>query len=59
MSMAGVPHGLLAPSFVPPPEIRGLRMLTPYRIQLLGDLTSERTRLEGRLMRSSHRSVLM
>ena len=24
-------HGLLAPSFVPPPEIRRLRMLTRYR----------------------------
>ena len=29
-------HGLLAPSFVPPPEIRRLRMLTRYRVQLHG-----------------------
>src|SRR5215218_2823702 len=29
-------HGLLAPSFVPPPDIRRLRMLTRYREQLIG-----------------------
>jgi hypothetical protein len=29
-------HGPLAPSFVPPPEIRRLRMLTQYRVQLTG-----------------------
>src|SRR3954447_25788721 len=29
-------HGLLRPSFVPPPEIRRLRMLTRYRVQLMG-----------------------
>ena len=28
---------MLAPSFVPPPEIRRLRMLTRYRVQLMGD----------------------
>src|ERR1700710_1839638 len=39
-------HGLLAPSFVPPPEIRRLRMLTRYRVQLMGDRTREVTRLE-------------
>jgi transposase len=39
-------HGLLAPSFVPPPEIRRLRMLTRYREQLLGDRIRETTRLE-------------
>ena len=39
-------HGLLAPSFVPPPEIRRLRMLTRYRMQLIGDRTRETTRLE-------------
>lgn len=39
-------HGLLAPSFVPPPEIRRLRMLTRYRMQLLGDRTRESVRLE-------------
>ncbi|TWP33060.1 IS110 family transposase [Leekyejoonella antrihumi] len=39
-------HGLLAPSFVPPPPIRRLRMLTRYRVQLLGDRTRESVRLE-------------
>src|SRR3954454_3505855 len=29
-------HGLIRPSFVPPPEIRRLRMLTRYRVQLMG-----------------------
>jgi transposase len=39
-------HGLLRPSFVPPPDIRRLRMLTRYRVQLMGDRTREATRLE-------------
>ena len=39
-------HGLLAPSFVPPPEIRRLRMLTRYREQLMGDRLREMVRLE-------------
>lgn len=39
-------HGLLTPSFVPPPAVRKLRMLTRYRVQLLGDRTREMTRLE-------------
>ena len=39
-------HGLLTPSFVPPPPIRRLRMLTRYRVQLMGDRTREMTRLE-------------
>lgn len=39
-------HGLLAPSFVPPPVIRSLRMLTRYRVQLMGDRTRECIRLE-------------
>jgi hypothetical protein len=39
-------HGLLRPSFVPPPEIRRLRMLTRYREQLMGDRTREAMRLE-------------
>jgi len=39
-------HGLLTPSFVPPPEIRRLRMLTRYRVQLVGDRTRESVRLE-------------
>jgi transposase len=39
-------HGLVRPSFVPPPDIRRLRMLTRYRVQLMGDRTREVTRLE-------------
>ena len=39
-------HGLLEPSFVPPPEIRRLRMLTRYRVQLMGDRRREIVRLE-------------
>lgn len=39
-------HGLLTPSFVPPPPIRRLRMMTRYRIQLHGDRTRKIVRLE-------------
>jgi transposase len=39
-------HGLLSPSFVPPPDIRRLRMLTRYRVQLMADRTRGITRLE-------------
>jgi len=39
-------HGLLTPSFVPPPPVRRLRMLTRYRVQLHGDRTRETVRLE-------------
>lgn len=39
-------HGLLRPSMVPPPAIRQLRMLTRYRVQLMGDRTREAMRLE-------------
>jgi len=39
-------HGLLKPSFVPPPAVRQLRMLTRYRTQLQGDKTREIVRLE-------------
>ncbi len=39
-------YGLLAPSMVPPPAIRQLRMLTRYRVQLMGDRTREAIRLE-------------
>ncbi|MGY1829050.1 IS110 family transposase [Geodermatophilus sp. SYSU D01180] len=39
-------HGLLRPLFVPPADIRRLRMLTRYRVQLMGDRTREATRLE-------------
>jgi hypothetical protein len=39
-------HGLSAPSFVPPPQIRRLRLLSRYRMQLLGDRTRDTTWLE-------------
>lgn len=39
-------HGLLRPSFVPPPDIRRLRPLTRYRDQLLADRTREMIRPE-------------
>ncbi len=39
-------HGLLTPSLVPPPNIRRLRILTRYRVQLLGDRSREMVRLE-------------
>jgi transposase len=39
-------HGLLKPSFVPPPQVRRLRLLTRYRVQLIGDRTREAVRLE-------------
>src|SRR3954452_3781808 len=42
-------HGLLSPSFVPPPQVRRLRMMTRYRVQLMGDRTREAIRLEGML----------
>lgn len=42
-------YGLLSPSFVPPPEIRSLRMQTRYRVQFMGDRTSEIIRLETML----------
>ncbi len=41
-----VEHGLVRPSFVPPPEIRSLRNLTRYRVQLMGDRTRDAGRLE-------------
>ena len=39
-------HGLVSPSFVPPPEVRTLRNLTRYRLQLMGDRTRDAGRLE-------------
>jgi transposase len=42
-------RGLLGPSFVPPPGIRRLRMLTRLPVQLLGDRTRKAIRLEGML----------
>lgn len=41
-----VEHGLVRPSFVPPPDIRRLRNMTRYRVQLMGDRTRDATRLE-------------
>jgi transposase len=38
-------HGLLRPSFVPPPPIRELRDLTRYRRKLVESRTAERNRL--------------
>jgi transposase len=38
--------GLLAPSFVPPKDIRRLRQLTRYRSALVADRASESQRLE-------------
>src|SRR3954466_14302557 len=39
-------HGLLRPSFVPPPPIRQLRNLTRYPVALMGDRTRDTVRLE-------------
>ena len=39
-------HGLVRPSFVPPPPVRRLRNLTRYRAQLMGDRTRDATRME-------------
>jgi transposase len=41
-----VRHGLIRPSFVPPPPIRELRELTRYRRKLVDDLTRERNRIQ-------------
>ncbi len=41
-------HGLVRPSFVPPP-IRRLRLLTRYRVELMGDRTRDAGRLEKML----------
>lgn len=42
-------HGMVRPSFVPPPPIRRLRLLTRYRVQLTGDRTRDAGRLEQML----------
>lgn len=44
-----VAHGLVQPSFVPPPPIRKLRDLTRYRTSLTQDRTREVQRLEALL----------
>ncbi|GGV50713.1 IS110 family transposase [Streptomyces spectabilis] len=41
-----VEHGLVRPSFVPPPEIRQLRDLTRYRTEVIRERTREAQRLE-------------
>jgi transposase len=41
-----VEHGLVQPSFVPPPEIRQLRDLTRYRTEVIRERTREAQRLE-------------
>lgn len=41
-----VEHGLVRPSFVPPPEIRRLRDLTRYRTEVIRERTREAQRLE-------------
>jgi transposase len=46
---------LVAPSFVPCPEIRRLRNLTRYRVQLMGDRTRDAVRLERLLEDASIR----
>jgi len=39
-------RGMIRPSFVPPPEIRRLRDVTRYRIDLVGARTAEKQRVE-------------
>src|SRR3954454_17076114 len=41
-----VEHGLVRPSFVPPPPIRRLRDLTRYRAALIAERTREKQRME-------------
>src|SRR3954471_2105764 len=41
-----VEHGLVRPSFVPPPQIRQLRDLTRYRTEVIRERTREAQRLE-------------
>jgi transposase len=40
-----VAHGLIQPSFIPPPEIRGLRDVLRMRTQWVGDRTRARNRI--------------
>src|SRR5688572_13324870 len=44
-----VRHGLIRPSFVPPPPVRELRELTRYRRKLTQDQARERNRIQRRL----------
>src|SRR5947208_795803 len=43
---------MLRPSFVPPPQIRELRDLTRYRVDLLAERTAEKQRVEKLLEES-------
>jgi transposase len=38
-------HGLLRPSYVPPPELRELRSLLRYRVKLVNARSAERNRI--------------
>src|SRR5262245_10360806 len=38
-------HGLLQPSYVPPPELRELRLLLRYRVKLVNARSAERNRI--------------
>lgn len=51
-------HGLLAPSFVPLPPIRSLRLLIRYRMQLMGDRTRERIRVEMMFSGCQHQTLI-
>jgi transposase len=44
-----VEHGMVAPSFVPPPPIRRLRMLTRRRATLIAERTREKNRMAALL----------
>jgi transposase len=44
---------MIRPSFVPPPEIRRLRDLTRYRVDLVGAATAEKNRVE-KLLEDAH-----
>lgn len=50
-----VEHGPVSPSFVPPPEVRTLRNLSRYRVQLMGDRTRDAGRLEKLLEDASNK----
>ncbi|MEV4078689.1 IS110 family transposase [Nonomuraea fuscirosea] len=47
---------MIRPSFVPPPEIRRLRDLTRYRVDLVGARTAEKNRVE-KLLEDAHIKV--
>ena len=49
-------HGLLKPSFIPPPEIRQLRELTCYRQTLVKDRTAVANRVQRIAERREHQA---